>query len=551
MSSGEIGTTIDTKIDLTVELPAQRDGAERRGRARTLVPALTILGHPDPSRVGERRALPSLQGGGVCRLSRLELDFASPQGGLARPLADPYLSRSPIVLAGLGGGAIRLVVEGSRTPVGVDGEAVADRVELSATEVADGVVIELSRRVVLLLHQLQADTTPDPRRFGLVGDSDAIEHVRREIARVADLEVPVLVRGETGTGKELVAKAIHQVSRRSQGAFLSVNLAAVPATLAASELFGVIKGSFTGADHAQVGYFQRADKGTLFLDEVGDAPSEVQASLLRVLETGEIQRVGAQTPQKVDVRLLAATDLDLEEAIDEGDFRAPLLHRLAGYEIVAPPLRARRDDFGRLFFHFLREELAAVGEPSRLDLDNPKDTPWMPASIVARLARHDWPGNVRQVKNVARQLAVAGRGSKTARVTPQVDRLLREAEAGPASGVHPAETVKPKAEPARKPPPPTSPSFRSPSEVTEDELIDALRAHRWQVKPAAEALGVARPSMYALIERSKSVRKVSDLSEEEIAACHGECDGDLEAMVDRLEVSKDGLRQRIAQMEIG
>jgi two-component system nitrogen regulation response regulator GlnG len=428
---------------------------------------------------------------------------------------------------------------------------VADRLELSAAEVGDGAVIELSRRVVLLLHQLQADATADPRRFGLVGDSDAIEHVRREIARVADFEVPVLVRGETGTGKELVAKAIHQVSRRRQGAFLSVNLAAVPATLAASELFGVIKGSFTGADHAQVGYFQRADGGTLFLDEVGDAPPEVQASLLRVLESGEIQRVGAQTPQKVDVRLLAATDLDLEEAIDEGDFRAPLLHRLAGYEIVAPPLRARRDDFGRLFFHFLREELAAVGEPSRLDLDDPKDTPWMPASIVARLARHDWPGNVRQLKNVARQLAVAGRGSETARVTPQVDRLLREAEAGSASGGHAAETVKPKAEAPRKPPPPTSPSFRSPSGVTEDELIDALRAHRWQVKPAAEALGVARPSMYALIERSKNVRKVGDLSDEEIAECHAECAGDLEAMVDRLEVSKDGLRQRIAQMDVG
>ena len=550
MSNGELGAT----VDLTVELPAQGGGLERRRRARTLVPALTVLGHPDWRRVGERRALPGLERGGVCRLSRTDLEFAPPGGGLARPLADPYLSRTPIVLAGLGGGAVRLVAEGSRTPLVADGVPVAERRELSAAELEHGVVLELSRRVVLLLHRSSADGDGDEgsgvRRYDLVGGSDAIGQVRAEIARVAELEVPVLVRGETGTGKELVAQAIHQASRRRRAAFLSINLAAVPPTLAASELFGVLKGSFTGADHAQLGFFQRADGGTLFLDEVGAAPQEVQSSLLRVLESGEIQRVGAQTPQRVDVRLLAATDLDLEEAIDEGDFRAPLLHRLAGYEIVVPPLRQRRDDFGRLLYYFLRQELEAAGDAARLDLASPEDAPWLPASIVARLARHDWPGNVRQLRNVARQLAVAGHRDTVAQVTPQVERMLRQAEAVAGCG-RTAAVGAPAVGGETPAAPRPAPVHRPPSEVGEDELIAALRAHRWQVKPAAEALGVARPSLYALIERSERVRKVGDLSAGEILECYEECGGDLEAMVDRLEVSKDGLRQRLGQLEVG
>ena len=328
----------------TVEMEIPHAGGERRSRRRTTIPALTVLFHPDMRRIGQRLLLTELSAGGVCRLSRTAPRFAEPDDSRGGPLADPYLSRTPLLLAGLAGGAVRLVRNAMPGALGVDGEEVGAEVELSADRIARGVVLELASRVVLLLHEHTLDPRFEPDCFGLVGDSQAMQRVRREIRRVADLALPVLIRGETGTGKELVARAIHRHGSRRSGPFVSVNLAAVPASLAASELFGAAKGAFTGSVRQQAGYFQRADGGTLFLDEVGEAPQEVQVALLRVLESGEIQRVGSQAPRAVDVRLVAATDLDLDRAGDDGDFRAPLLHRLAGYEIFLPPLRraARR-----------------------------------------------------------------------------------------------------------------------------------------------------------------------------------------------------------------
>src|SRR6185369_6449016 len=218
-----------------------------------------------------------------------------------------------------------LTVGESPVQVVADGVPVAGSREIPAAEVERGVVLELSGRVALLLHTL-GDEEPGPSvpGFDLVGESAGIVRVRREIARVADLDVPVLLRGETGTGKELVAHALHRASRRRSAAFLSLNMAAIPASLAASELFGATRGAFTGAVAAHAGHFERAQGGTLFLDEIGDAPAEVQVSLLRVLETGEIQRVGGAPISGVDVRLIAGTDADLERAIADGRFRSAL-----------------------------------------------------------------------------------------------------------------------------------------------------------------------------------------------------------------------------------
>ncbi|NJL29729.1 MAG: sigma-54-dependent Fis family transcriptional regulator, partial [Thermoanaerobaculia bacterium] len=385
-----------------------------------------------------------------------------------------------------------------------------------------------------------------PERLGLVGDSESIARVRQDILRVADLGVSVLLRGETGTGKELVARAIHDASRRRRATYLSVNVGAIPATLATSELFGSAKGSFTGAVKNQEGYFLRAQGGTLFLDEIGEAPAEVQIMLLRVLETGEIQRVGAQEPQKVDVRLIAATDADLEAAIEQGTFKGPLLHRLASYEILLPPLRDRRDDFGRLLFHFLRLELEEIGEVDRLEPSTPRDQPWMPASIVARLARFDWPGNVRQLRNTVRQLVIGSRGSDSVHVGPQVERLLNEVTATrrPTSAAAEGEELSSPARRAR------ASTFRKPSEVSEEEMIEVLRENRWELKPAAEQLGVSRASLYVLVEASAKVRKASELTREEILAGLAQCGGNLDLMVDHLEVSKRGLQMRMKQLEM-
>jgi two-component system nitrogen regulation response regulator GlnG len=168
------------------------------------------------------------------------------------------------------------------------------------------------------------------------------------------VNAPVLLRGESGTGKELVAHAIHEASPRRTGPYVAVNMAAIPPSLAAAELFGATRGAFTGADHDRPGYFSRAHRGTLFLDEIGETAPEVQALLLRVLEAGEVQAVGGLEPRRVDVRVLAATDADLQGMTAMDRFRAPLLHRLMAGYLQVPALRARREDFGRLLYAFLR-----------------------------------------------------------------------------------------------------------------------------------------------------------------------------------------------------
>jgi two-component system nitrogen regulation response regulator GlnG len=542
--------------ELTAATAALKDRppGERRRRSRAKVPALTILYHPDLRRVGEVARLSELLAGGDALLSRLEPGFAPPGSADLRPLDDRHVSRSPLLLAPADGGSvggIRLALGASRTAVLADQTPVTDFRVFPAQEVDRGVVLELSGRVVLLLHHLPAVPFHEPERFGLIGDSEALTRVRHEIRRVADLDLPVLLRGETGTGKELVAQAIHQASRRRGGPWLSINMGAIPPTLAASELFGAVKGAYTGAVQDQIGYFQRAHGGTLFLDEIGEAPAEVQVMLLRVLETGEVQRLGSREPQRVDTRLVAATDADLEQAIRDGRFREPLLHRLSGYELTIPPLRQRRDDLGRLLFAFLRQELRPLGEEHRLDpAADPSVTPWMPASVVARLARYGWPGNVRQLRNTVRQLVVASRGTESVQIPPQIERLLRECEPHAAASVE--------AGPAATPPPgPLAPrkraepgAYRAPSDVTEEELLETLRANRWQIKLTAAQLGISRPSLYMLMDRFKGIRKAADLSRAEILECRDACGGDLEAMVSRLEVSPKGLQQRMRQLGI-
>jgi two-component system nitrogen regulation response regulator GlnG len=522
-----------------LEMPGGRPGGrERRRRSRIRHPALTVLYHPDPHRVGETLALADLAEGPVA-VSRLTPLFGDPEGSREpRPLADRYVSRSPFLLSiTKEAGAVRIDPGEGRTPLHVDGAPLSAPRDLATADLEQGAVIELSNRVVLLLHltTLTSPLPPDP--FGLVGASEEMTRLRAVIRSVADLEVPVLLRGETGTGKELVAQAVHRASRRRGGPFLSVNVGAIPASLAASELFGAARGAFTGSVRDQPGYFQKADGGTLFLDEIGDAPTEVQVMLLRVLETGEIQRIGGQEPQRVNVRLIAATDADLEEAVREERFREPLLHRLAGYEVPVAPLRRRREDFGRLFFHFLSEELRALGQEDRLSGDPGREALWLPASIVARLARHPWPGNVRQLRNAARELAIGSRAFDTAQVGPQVERLLREVASTPAAA--------PTAPPQPKPPAAT---YRSPSEITRDELIEALRANRWELKGAAESLGISRPAIYFLLEKHPEIRTARDLSRAEILECQQVCGDDLDAMASHLEVSRKGLQQKMKEI---
>ena len=504
-------------------------------------PTLTILYHPDLRRIGDLVPLAPIPLGREVLISRYQPDFVPPGQLVGEPLADSYISRRPVQLRGTAENGVEIHLGESRTGVVAQGTSLFHGCTFSAQEIERGVVLELAARIVLLLHGPASLPVRFPPSFGLIGDSSGLVRVRADVQRVADLEVPVLLRGETGTGKELVARAIHEVSARRQGSFLGVNLGAIPASLSASELFGSIKGAFTGSVAHQDGYFRRAHGGTLFLDEIGEAPPEVQVMLLRALDTGEIFPVGSQAPQRVDVRVIAATDADLEERVRAGGFRGPLLHRLSGYEIWLPPLRERRDDVGRLLLHFLREELARLGEQRRLDPDDPDYDPlWLRPQLVARLARYDWPGNVRQLRNVVRQLVIGSRGLPVLETGPQVERLLRDL-ADSAGDSRPLLETPPSGVPKSR-------EWRKPSEIGEDELLAALRLNRWDLKATSETLRVSRTSLYALIEASSKVRTATDLSSEEIVRCHGECGGDLDAMVERLEVSKRALGRRLREL---
>jgi len=495
------------------------------------VPALTIAFHADVRRIGDRLRLSAVLLGDKVGVARLETDFRAADETRTGPLKDPYLSRSPVWFHPDADG-VRIDASQTSTDVRVAGERVDGSRTVTHADIERGVVIELMDRVVLLLHLLRPPGRV-ARRHGLVGQSDAVEELRAEIDRVAGEDVAVLLRGESGTGKELVAGAVHRASRRASGPFVAVNMGAIPASTASAELFGHSKGAFTGAADAHRGFFGRADRGTLFLDEIGETPDEVQPLLLRALETGDVQSVGGKCPTKVDVRVVAATDADLERAIDDGAFRLSLLHRLAGYEVGIPALRERLEDLGVLLVHFLRTELERTGDLELLERRDPKRPPWLRADLVARLLAHDWPGNVRQLRNVARQLVIASRGEEQVRINRAVERLL------------PAPV-------APSPPPPAQRRGRTNlDDISDEHLIETLRANRWRIAASARALGVSKNSLYQLMERSSRITKAKDLTADAINAAGEELCGDVTLMAERLEVSRRGLLLRMRELGLG
>ena len=241
---------------------------------------------------------------------------------------------------------------------------------------------------------------PRPRR--IIGSSRAMRQVYGMIAQVAPADATVLLRGESGTGKELVAQAIHEASPRAERAFISVNCGALPETLVESELFGHVRGAYTGATSARKGRFEQADGGTLFLDEIGDLPLSLQVKLLRAIQDGEIHRVGDESPSRVDVRVIAATHVNLEDAMEQGTFREDLYYRLNVFPIDLPPLRERRDDIRPLAKHFLMR----YAEAHRRSVEG------IDEAAARALCSFDWPGNVRQLENcVARAVLLAGSGT--------------------------------------------------------------------------------------------------------------------------------------------
>jgi two-component system, NtrC family, nitrogen regulation response regulator NtrX len=299
----------------------------------------------------------------------------------------------------------------------------------------------------------------------MVGDSPALAKVRELIAKVGPTSARVLITGENGTGKELVARALHEASPRRDRPFVEVNCAAIPSELIESELFGHMKGSFTGAVSDRAGKFEQADGGTLFLDEVGDMSLAAQAKLLRVLQEGVVTRIGGSKPIQVDVRVLAATNKNLAYEIEDGRFREDLLYRLNVVPIEVPPLRERIEDVPALIGHFAGQLVTSAGVTGRK----------FAVEAVRRLQSRSWPGNIRELRNAVERLLIlaSGKTVTAADVGLLLPDLAEAEDEASLDGIHDNEKI---------------------------FLIQKLKAHDWNVSETARALKLSRKNLLNRME---------------------------------------------------
>jgi two-component system, NtrC family, nitrogen regulation response regulator NtrX len=303
------------------------------------------------------------------------------------------------------------------------------------------------------------------QRYQVVGESVPMKALRQQIGVTAPTNGRVLVYGESGTGKELVARALHAASLRSKAAFVEVNCAAIPEELIESELFGHIKGSFTGASEDKVGKFQKADGGTLFLDEVGDMSLRTQSKVLRVLEEQRFEPVGSNQTVRVDVRVIAATNKDLEKEIAQGRFRQDLFYRLNVIPFFVPPLRDRREDIPILARHFLNEFSAAYGKKTRELSD----------AAMEILIRYPWPGNVRELRNLVERLVIVCPQARIEphHLPPELFRGVAESPMQPYGTLHEARSA-----------------------YEREFILRKLQENRWNMTQTAAALGLERSHLY-------------------------------------------------------
>ncbi len=345
----------------------------------------------------------------------------------------------------------------------------------------EGVLLTLRSALELRRARREARALREALGMGgeMVGVSVAMERVRELIARVAPTDARVLIIGESGTGKELAAAAIHRGSTRAERPFVRVNSAAIPRDLVESEMFGHERGAFTGATERRIGRFELADGGTLFLDEVGDLGPDAQAKLLRAIEAGEVERVGGGKPIPINVRIIAATNMDLSRAVTEGRFREDLFFRLNVIPVALPPLRDRREDIGPLVLHFSALFQVRSGHAA------PR---WSQDALQA-LMHYPWPGNVRELANIVERLAILHGGVEIG--APEVASVLPSDPIGSVrTGVVP---------------PPTGNGMLPLSDALDEYertlISEALRESRGNVAEAARRLQTDRPNLYRRMRR--------------------------------------------------
>ena len=327
----------------------------------------------------------------------------------------------------------------------------------------------------LRLSRLEDENRELRHRLGkheLVGPGAAMKKLVAQIERVAASETRVCILGETGTGKELVARAIHEKSPRRENAFITLNCAAVPAELIESELFGHEKGAFTGAAAKHLGKFEQADGGTLFLDEIGDMPVAMQAKLLRVLEEGEVERVGGDKPIKVNVRVVVATHRNLEDLVKQNVFRRDLFHRIYVFPLTLPSLHDRPEDFPDLVAHFARQVAAQNGWKEKIFADD----------AIAELRKYGWPGNVRELRNVVERLILLASDGDVSAADVRLILPTSNSPAGGASGSLAGSSTGTLAE--------RTESFER------EVMLAEIRRHNFHMTNVARALGLERSHLY-------------------------------------------------------
>ena len=335
---------------------------------------------------------------------------------------------------------------------------------------------EERERLRLEVERLRATLGADAVRDLVVAESKVMRHLLDLASRVAGHSTTVLITGESGTGKEVLARAIHRMSQRAEGAFTAINCAAIPETLLESELFGHVRGAFTGATADRAGLFEAADGGTLLLDEIGDLPLGLQAKLLRVLEENEIRRLGARESRRVDVRVIAATAKPLERAVEQGEFRDDLFYRLDVIRLHLPPLRERPEDIPALLTHFARQTAQRLGHAISI-------TP----RALAALAEHPWPGNVRELRNAVERAGVL---NPTGRLDLS-DFALTNGRPTPSNGNGNGATFSPT-------------SFELKAQVEQLErtaILRALEAVKGSRRDAAGLLGISLRTLFYKLRR--------------------------------------------------
>jgi transcriptional regulator with AAA-type ATPase domain len=495
---------IDPDNTLTTHLFA------REGGPSAALLGLTILWHPDSARIGEQYIGPA--GEGTIEISRYAPLFFRPgQDGVA--IGHRAIARAPLQLRRTASDGLIITPAASAMAVEVNGRMLDSVLQFERADMARGVVIGLGGHVLLCAHWM----TSFPRANGLpglLGVSSAAIATRDLIRQVAATDLSVLLLGETGTGKDVAARAIHAAGKRAAKPLVAVNMATLNEALAAADLFGAVKGAYTGAQNARRGLFAEADSGTLFLDELGDTPASVQPMLLRVLETGSYRPLGASVDATSSARLIAATDQDL----DARGFNQPLLRRMEAFVIRIPPLRERREDIGVLLLEALRacthdaEEMAAF-----------------PPGLISAMCTYDWPGNIRQLVNVTRRAVMAQRAGST----PALGQFVELARAAPS------------ATRASTPDKPEGSVRRKLADIEDADLLGAMEENGWQISGAAQQLGVSRPSLYKLIEAHPQIRAAAAIPADEVAAAWHACGADLAACAASLKTPSEALRRHL------